>query len=41
MDVLKVLKRLRERGLQVSIDKCEFSITEGKYLGMIVTTGGI
>ena len=39
--VLKVLKRLQERGLQVDIDKCEFSVTEIKYLGLIVTTDGI
>ena len=39
--VLKVLKRLGERGLQVDIDKCEFSVTKVKYLGLIVTTEGI
>ena len=39
--VLKVLKRLQERGLQVDIDKCEFSVTEVKYLGLIVTPDGI
>ena len=39
--VLKVLKRLQERGLQVDIDKCEFSVKEVKYLGLIVTTDGI
>ena len=39
--VLKVLTRLKEKGLQVDIDKCEFSVTEVKYLGLIVTTDGI
>ena len=39
--VRKVLERLREAGLQVDIDKCAFSITEVKYLGLIITTRGI
>ena len=39
--VLQVLRRLHERGLQVDIDKCEFSTTRVKYLGMIVTTDGV
>ena len=39
--VLKVLTRLKDKGLQVDIDKCEFSVTEVKYLGLIVTTDGI
>lgn len=39
--VLKVLKRLRKKGLQIDIDKCEFLVTEVKYLGLIVTTEGI
>ena len=39
--VFKILKRLQERGIQVDIDKCEFSVTEVKYLGLIVTTDGI
>ena len=39
--VLRVLRRLHEQGLQVDIDKCEFSTTRVKYLGMIVTTNGI
>ena len=30
--VLKVLRTLHERGLQVDIDKCEFSTTRVKYL---------
>ncbi|KAI9041041.1 uncharacterized protein KD926_007457 [Aspergillus affinis] len=39
--VLKVLRRLRDRGLQVDIDKCDFDTREIKYLGLIVTTAGI
>ena len=39
--VLKVLKKLREKGLQVDIDKCEFKVTKVKYLGLIITTEGI
>ena len=40
-NVLKVLKRLRERGLQIDINKCEFSITQVKYFSPIVSTNGI
>ena len=39
--MLKVLKWLQKKGLQLDIDKCEFSMTEVKYLGLIVTTEGI
>ena len=39
--VLRVLKWLHQRGLQVDIDKCEFNTTRVKYLGMIVTIEGI
>jgi len=39
--VRQVLKRLRAVGLQVDIEKCEFSVTEIKYLGLIITTHGI
>ena len=39
--VRKVLKRLRDAGLQVDIDKYAFSVTEVKYLGLIITTKGI
>ena len=40
-DILKVLKDLRKRGLQVDINKCEFPVTQMKYLGLIVNTNGI
>jgi reverse transcriptase-like protein/integrase-like protein len=39
--VKKVLTRLREAGLQASINKCEFHVKRTKYLGFIVTTEGI
>jgi reverse transcriptase-like protein len=39
--VRKVLQRLREAGLQASINKCEFHVTRTKYLGYILTTDGI
>lgn len=39
--VLKILKKLRERGLQLDIDKCEFSVSEVKYLGIYVGVNGI
>jgi hypothetical protein len=34
--VRKVLQRLRESGLQIDIDKCEFEVKSTKYLGFIV-----
>lgn len=36
-----MLQRLRERGLQVDISKCDFETTEVAYLGLIVSTKGI
>ncbi|KAK2626439.1 hypothetical protein QTJ16_003614 [Diplocarpon rosae] len=36
-----VLERLRDAGLQVDIDKCEFEVTETKFLGFIVTNHGV
>lgn len=39
--VKKVLRRLREHGLQVDIAKCEFESTKVKYLGLIISTEGI
>jgi hypothetical protein len=35
--VKKVLVRLRDAGLQLDIDKCEFEVKETKYLGFIIT----
>lgn len=37
--VCKVLQRLREAGLQIDIDKCEFEVQETKYLGFILEAG--
>lgn len=39
--VEKVLKRLRDAGLQADIDKCEFHVTETKFLGFIIGVDGI
>jgi hypothetical protein len=39
--VRKVLLRLRKAGLQADIKKCEFNVTRTKYLGFIISTGGI
>lgn len=39
--MLKVLRRLRERNLQLDIDKCEFNVTKIKYLGLIISVNGI
>lgn len=37
--VKQVLARLRDAGLQIDIDKCEFETTSVKYLGFIVEAG--
>jgi hypothetical protein len=34
--VRKILERLREANIQVDVDKCEFHITETKFIDMIV-----
>ena len=39
--VQKVLTKLREAGIQADVDKCEFHVTETKYLGLIISTNGI
>ncbi len=39
--VVKVLQRLREVGLQVDISKCEFEVTEVKFLGLVFLTQGV
>jgi Reverse transcriptase (RNA-dependent DNA polymerase)/RNase H-like domain found in reverse transcriptase len=39
--VRQVLEALREAGLQLDIDKCEFHQTEVLYLGLVITTDGI
>ena len=33
-----VLERLLQAGLQLDVEKCEFNVTEVKYLGLIITT---
>ena len=37
--VRKVLQRLREAGLQIDIDKCEFEVQSTKYLGFVLEAG--
>ena len=39
--VRKVLTKLREAGIPANVDKCEFYVTETKYLGLIVSTKSI
>ena len=39
--VRKVLTKLQEAGIPADVDKCEFHVTETKYLGLIVSTKGI
>ena len=39
--VQKVLTKLQEARIQANVDKCEFHVTETKYLGLIVSTKGI
>jgi hypothetical protein len=39
--VREVVTRLRDAGLQIDIDKCEFETTRTKYLGLIITPDGI
>jgi len=36
-----VLQRLRELGLRADIKKYEFNVTEVKFLGLIITEGGV
>lgn len=36
-----VLAKWREFGIQADVDKCEFHVTETKYLGLIISTEGI
>lgn len=37
--VSKVLQRLKDAGLQLDIDKCEFEVQSTKYLGFIIEAG--
>ena len=41
IQVRKVLLKLRAAGIPVDIDKCEFHVEEVKYLGLILTPGGL
>ena len=37
--VKMVMHRLRDAGLYIDIDKCEFEVTSTKYLGFIIEAG--
>ena len=39
--VLDVLKQFWDRGFQVNVNKCEFSVMRVKYLGLIISTDSI
>jgi hypothetical protein len=39
--VREVLQRLEKAGLQIDLAKCEFGVTKTKYLGLVITPGGI
>lgn len=39
--VQTVVSKLQAAGLQIDIDKCEFSVQKTKYLGFIISTTGI
>lgn len=39
--LLKVLDRLKEAGLKISLDKCQFGQTRVKYVGHIVSADGV
>lgn len=39
--VVKVLERLRAKGLQAALKKCEFHTMKARYLGFIICTNGI
>ena len=36
-----VLSKLRDAGLQIDLKKCDFHVTETKFLGLIITTEGM
>ena len=40
-DVWTVLQRLRDEGLSINIEKCEFDVEETRYLGHILSTSDI
>src|SRR6266480_7534328 len=39
--VRQVLQKLRKAGMQVDIEKCEFHVTETRFLGLVVGRDGI
>ena len=41
LHVKKILQALQKAGLYLDIKKCEFHVTQVKYLGLIITTDGL
>ena len=41
LDVRTVLQRLRDEGLSINVEKCEFDVQVTRYLGHIRSTSGI
>jgi len=39
--VKRVLQRLRELGLRVDVRKLEFNVNKVKFLGLVITEGGV
>jgi len=39
--VKRVLQRLRELGLRVDVRKSEFNVNKVKFLGLVITKGGV
>ena len=39
-DVRTILQRLRDEGLLINVEKCEFDVEETRYLGDILSTSG-
>ena len=40
-DVQTILQCLRDEGLSICVEKCEFDVKETRYLGHILSTSGI
>ena len=40
-DVRAVLQRLRDKGMSINVEKCDFHVKETRYLGHILSTSGI
>ena len=40
-DIWTILQPLRDEGLSISVEKCEFDVKENHYLGHVLSTSGI